>query len=396
MITVKQARELLKNSVVILTKTEVEVFDALNLVLADDICSPVDLPPFDQSAMDGFAVNIQLKEDSDLYNLPVLGETKAGDSVLKSLDSQTAMAVYTGAPIPQHTTCVVVQEKVSMKGGKIEFQSDAVKPLGNIRFQGSQIKQGELALPLGTRLNPGAIGLISSFGLSKVHVYRKPVTGIIATGNELVKPGQPLKYGQIFESNSFMLKAALEDSGFKVLTPESVKDDADQLFETVIRVLNESDMLILSGGISVGKYDLVKSALEAAGVQQVFYKIAQKPGKPIYFGMHGNKPVFALPGNPASLLVCFYEYVLPVLRKMSGESELDLKHFMLPLTKEYAQKGSLDLFLKAYFDEKGVEILECQESNVLTSFASANAIVYLPGGEQTLFKDTLVEVHILP
>ena len=396
MITVKEAKDKIREMIAGLPPCEIEVSKSLNHILAEDVFSKVDLPPFDQSAMDGYAVNIQINDGYKEYSLPVVEEIRAGDSISLSLDPQTAAAIYTGAPIPLNTTCVVIQEHVNILGEKIVFKHEAIKPNGNIRLKGSQIKTGELAIPKGTVMNPAAIGLVSSLGMTKVNVFSKPMIHVITTGNELIQPGEPLGYGKIYESNSVMMKAAVRNAGFEVSEIHFSKDESGELNEMVQKVLKKSDVLIVSGGISVGKYDLVKSALEAAGVQQVFYKIAQKPGKPVYFGMLGTKPVFALPGNPGSLLVCFYEYVLPVLRILAGDADPELKKYHLPLLKEYYQKGTFDLFLKAYYDERGVEILEGQESNILTSFAKANSLVYLPGREKFLSRDTLVEVHILP
>ena len=397
MFSVKEAKKILWKNIKLIPAVSKKVSDISGYVLAENIKSPVDLPLFDQSAMDGFAVNF---DDEDLRNeelsFRITGEIKAGDKPNGKLKKNSAVYIYTGAATPLNTSCVVMQEKVQTNYGSVIIPASALTKGSNIRFKGTQIKKGEPALAKGTLLNPAAVGFLCSMGISKIKVTGKPVVSVLSTGNELQEAGSKLYKGQIFESNSVMLKAALNGNGFETKYVSSVNDDKKNLTSIVSKMLSSSDVLIISGGISVGKYDLVKDILENSGVKELFYKVSQKPGKPLYCGKLKNKLIFALPGNPAASLVCFYEYVLPSLRKMSGYSDFELSKEFLPLTESYELKGERDLFLKAKINNGKVTLLEGQGSDILKSFAEANALVYLSVNKRAIIKDDLVETHLIP
>ena len=397
MFSVKEAKKILWKNIKLIPAVSKKVSDISGYVLAENIKSPVDLPLFDQSAMDGFAVNF---DDEDLRNeelsFRITGEIKAGDKPNGKLKKNSAVYIYTGAATPLNTSCVVMQEKVQTNYGSVIIPASALTKGSNIRFKGTQIKKGEPALAKGTLLNPAAVGFLCSMGISKIKVIGKPLVSVLSTGNELQEAGSKLYKGQIFESNSVMLKAALNGNGFETKYVSSVNDDKKNLTSIVSKMLSSSDVLIISGGISVGKYDLVKDIIENSGVKELFYKVSQKPGKPLYCGKLKNKLIFALPGNPAASLVCFYEYVLPSLRKMSGYSDFELSKEFLPLTESYELKGERDLFLKAKINNGKVTLLEGQGSDILKSFAEANALVYLSVNKRAFIKDDLVETHLIP
>lgn len=219
--------------------------------------------------------------------------------------------------------------------------------------------------------------MIGSLGIDKVEVFKKPGIHLITTGNELVKPGTVKKEGQIYESNSFALRSACEYFGFSCKEKKQIQDDFEAIKSGIKDSLETADILILSGGISVGDYDFVKKALEENGVKEQFYKVFQKPGKPLYFGRKENKFVFALPGNPASSLSCFYIYVLPLLFKLSGSGKKGLDHFKLPIAKNYESKSDRPSFLKADIQNGFVEILDGQGSSMIKSMALGNALVFI-------------------
>lgn len=401
MLSVEEAKRLLFGQVELMSAVDRKVTDTLGFVLAADVCAPIDLPSFDQSAMDGYAVNVEpFPAAEHLISLPVKAEMKAGDKPLGPMQKNAAIRIFTGAAVPENAHCIVVQEKVEVNAGDLKFSAAELRPNANIRKRGSQIKAGELAVKAGMHLNPAAIGWLSSLGITSVPVFAKPLVSVLATGNELKKPGSTLSEGQIYESNSFALKAALEHSNFKTLTLKSVPDQLQKTFAAIQKMLQASDILIISGGISVGKYDLVKDTLFSLGVEQILYKIAQKPGKPMFVGKydkdHHRCMVFALPGNPAAALVCFYEYVLPALKKMSGFTEILPRTAMLPLQNDFEIMGDRALFLRAFATETGVQILEGQDSNMMRSFAASNAIVYIPVNSSFLKKGQSVETHFLP
>lgn len=396
MISVTEAKQILQITNIDLPHINLPLKDAFNYFTSEDILSPINLPPFDQSAMDGYAVRVDNVPDAVTISLVLHQEIQAGDAPIISMKNNTAIRIFTGAPVPKNATCVVVQEQIVLVNDKIEFSANLLKPNANIRYQSSVLKASHLALPKYSVLNPAAIGLLASLGITDVNVIAKPIIRMIATGNELTQPGKPLEDGKIYESNTIMLATALLQSGFSLAKLKYVKDEIHALNLALRKQIKKADILIISGGISVGKYDLVHEALLELGVEELFYKIAQKPGKPIFVGHFKNKIVFALPGNPASILVCFYEYVLPFLKQISGQNNHTSNTIWLPTQVDLQPKEDRALFLKASINGTKLELLEGQDSNILTSFAKADALVYLPPGKDIIPKESLVEVHLLP
>lgn len=393
MISVEAAKELIKKHCEPFQLRLTKLYLAHDAILAKDLYAFVDSPPFHNSAMDGYAVRSQdLKETSTFH---VIGEIPAGSTADYSDAPFAAFRIFTGAAMPPGFDTVVMQEKVEVNENEIVIKDDACKAQQNVRLQGSQIKKGELAIKAGVRINAGVASYLAGLGFAEVPVFPKAKVSIISTGNELLPPGSDLLPGKIFESNTYALHGALLSLACETPHIFRVNDDFETIRQTIVACFAHSDMIILSGGVSVGKYDFVTSALEACGVETIFHKIKQKPGKPLYFGMKNNIPVFGLPGNPASLLTCFYEYVVPALHILMGKAHLANKTLRLPLHAEYHKKSGLTHFLKAKLVAHGVEILEAQESYLMRSFASADCIVVLPEA-QSLFKaGDLVEVHVL-
>ncbi len=396
MITIKEAKEILSKNITTMPFEDIDLKKSLGFVLAKSVYSNLNLPPFSQSAMDGYAVRFDIAQHREMnIRFEVLAEIKAGDTAKFKLKLNQAARIFTGAPIPAETIAVIMQEKVKLEKGQVVIAVTDLKPGINIRSKGTQIKKGALALEKGAYITPAAMGYLFALGESKIRVIKKPVASILSTGNELQLTGKLLLPGKIYESNSGMLNAALVQNGFKASKLKTSKDNAKTIKTNLAKMLEVSNVIIITGGISVGKYDLVKDILLQLGVKELFYKVAQKPGKPLFLGRLKDKLIFALPGNPAAALVCFYEYVLPALRKMSGIIPFDIEKVYLPLLEAYAMKGDRDVFLKAQITNQTVKILDGQESNMLHSFAIANAIVYLPAGNNTIEKGTLVETHLL-
>ena len=391
MISVEEAFELLENNVIptqisILCKTT----NALGLVLAEDVSSPINMPPFRQSAMDGYALNIH---NGSSYK--IIDEVKAGDGHHPILKIGEAVRIFTGSAVPNTANTVVIQEKVTADKNQLQL-NNPVKIKENIRSKGAQIKEGDIALKKGTKLTPAAIGFLLTLGIIEVTVFKKPKIGLVITGNELIKAGQPLSYGKIYESNSGMLYTGLLGLGYTDVTQYKVKDDYNSTVMILDKVISENDMILITGGISVGDYDFVGKALLELGTEQVFYRVKQKPGKPLFFGKIKNKPIFALPGNPASALSNFYVYVHPALEKLSGNLNFSINKGKAFLSDEYLKKGDRDQFLKAYHKNGEVNILEGQSSAMLHTFAIANAIVYIPGEVSKYSKGDLITVLHLP
>ncbi len=373
MVSVQNALSLINDCVNNITQTEsLFVTESLGRVLAEDIIATINMPPFRQSAMDGYAIHIHQSLD---YSL--IGEVKAGDSHAPKLEPGQAVRIFTGAAVPESANAVVIQERVVRKENKITLENPPV--LGaNIRPKGEQIKTGTLALNKGTKINAATVAYLATLGVAKVEVNRIPKIVIIVTGSELIEPGKPLELGQIYESNGVMLKAGLANFGYTQVDIHKLSDDFQATKASFKTALQAYDIILVSGGISVGDYDFVHTAMQANGVQEVFYKVNQKPGKPLYFGTKNNTYVFGLPGNPASSLSCFYIYVLQALHKWSGLEGQALLAIKMPLAKTYIKKGNRAQFLKARVEQNQVVILDGQASSMIHSFASANALAYMP------------------
>lgn len=391
MINVKEAKEIVATNSIQGAKIQLPLNQALGLFLAEDIYAPINVPSFDQSAMDGYAFRyVDVKEE-----ITIADEIPAGDIREITVESNHAVRIFTGAKVPNGCDTVVMQELTGIKDNKLLIKDAGLKQGGNIRKEGHQIKKGDLALTKGTKITAAAIGFLAALGLTQITVYSLPRVTILGTGDELVKPGNALQKGQVYESNTIMLQAALKKVGIRaeiVYLP----DNLELTVEAIKKALYTSDMLLLSGGISVGDYDFVKPALEQNGVQQFFYKVKQKPGKPLFFGGIENKLVFALPGNPAAALNCFYVYVLTALNIWLGNPDSTMEKTNGILNRDYRKKSGRAEFLKAYVSDGQVELLEGQGSDVLLSFTKANSIVFLDSNTDSVKKGDQVQVYLLP
>jgi molybdopterin molybdotransferase len=389
MVTVNEARIKIEQHTIPLSPVLVPIIDSLGAVLSRDIEAPIDSPPFDQSAMDGYAFRwSDLQADSHLV---LQGVVAAGDTFETSLLPHHCLRIFTGAAIPQGADTIIIQENCRNENGRIYMDLSSTIQGANIRLAASQCKRGTLIPLQGSILQAGGIGYLAGMGISELSVLPKPRIGIIVTGKELVTPGTTLQYGQIYESNAWMLMAALREGGIHVDHHTRVGDDLQETIEAIREEMMRCDVILLSGGISVGDYDLVREALFSCGVEEIFYKVKQKPGKPLFFGKKSGTLIFALPGNPASVLTCFYQYVVPALRKMQGLS-FDPPRVRRLLMHDYFKKGSLTHFLKAKVDDHSVIILDGQESYKLNAFIEANALVMLEPDQQQFQKGDSLEV----
>ena len=394
MISVQEARDSIKQVCKPLFPIEISRNRSLGLVLSKKLKAGIDLPGFDQSAMDGYAFrHIDFRSGS---SFDVVGEAAAGTNPGIKVRRGQAVRIFTGAPLPQGTDTVVMQEKTERTGNRLLITDPELKKGANVRIRGSQIKKGMIALPSNVVLTPGAIGFLSALGIHHVTCFPHPKISIICSGNELNNGKKPLESGEIYESNSHALVAALRSLHIENVSTSLVKDDLASLIKLLKRSLAESDLILMTGGISVGEYDFSSAAIKKLGIKTVFYKIHQKPGKPLYFGKKGKKLVFALPGNPAAALTCFYEYVVPTIRLLCGYPEGFLTSQMLPIHHDYQKKKGLGLFLKGLSDNGGISILDGQESFMLRSFCRADSIVFIPEEKENIIKGELVEVHKIP
>ena len=394
MLSVQEAKALITANTSLLPPVTIPLEKALGRVLAASVYSPVAIPAFEQSAMDGYAFKY---EDWKKHTaLAIAGEMAAGATAPLVLTAGQAARIFTGAPLPAEADTVVMQEKVRVDDSQLIIDDTELQPGSNVRPIGSEIQAGELALPQGALLTPAAIGFLAGMGIHAVPVYPAPAITIIVTGNELTSPGTPLQYGQVYESNSYTLRTALQQMQVGPVSMMAVEDDFDKLLHTLAQALSASDLVLITGGVSVGNYDYVAKALEVCGVTPVFHRLKQKPGKPLYFGKRDEQLVFGLPGNPSSVLTCFYEYVYACIREQMGYPQAPLPVMRMPLLNDYARKPGLTQFLKGFWNREGVRVLQAQESYRMHSFAVCNCLIVLPEETGNVVKGEMVDVHLLP
>lgn len=390
MINVKEAKQLIDENCCVLKVNNLTLLEANGSILAEPIYAIMDTPPFHQSAMDGYAFSYENWDKKS--NLTVIGEIQTGNYSAEEVLANQAVRIFTGAPIPPGTDTVVMQEKISRDGNTIEVLDIFLVKGANVRPQGSQTKKGELALQERQLLSPVAISFLAGIGINKVNVFSKPTVSIIVTGKELAKADDTITEGKIFESNSIGLIAALQQIGINPVSVEVV-DDVEAEIEQAISNQLTSDILILTGGVSVGDYDLVPASLEKCGVQKIFHKIKQKPGKPFYFGRYNQTLVFALPGNPAAVMSCFYEYVAQAISHFTQKKYF--KTMLLPLAEDFNKKAGLTFFLKGKIGERDVTVLNDQESYKLNSFAVADCLIAFDEDKEIFQKGDLVNVRMI-
>jgi molybdopterin molybdotransferase len=393
MIGVSEAKNIIQSKVQALQPIQVELALASGTVLASDIFAPQDIPAFSQSSMDGYA--FRFADWVAGNGLPLMGEMAAGSRQEFLLHPGAASRIFTGAPLPGGADTVIMQEKTKLEDQKVYFQEPAIVPGMHVRNIGAEIKKGALALGQGTLLTAAAIGFLAGIGINSVQVYPHPRIAILITGNELQTPGVALQFGQVYDSNSLMLKTALQQAGINQIELIRVMDEEEATIRALDSAFQKNDLVLLTGGVSVGDYDFVARAAAACAVNTCFHRINQRPGKPLYFGMRNCQPVFGLPGNPSSVLTCFYEYVLPAISKLTHRN-CALPVLKIELAHAYSKTISLTLFLKALYSRDKVTILPAQESYKLSSFATANCLLQLPDGIREYEAGEMVEVHVLP
>lgn len=391
MISVKQAKQIILEAALPKKSVLLPLSEAFGLVTSKPIIATTDIPNFAQSSMDGYALKYQ---DKDIL-LKVIGEMAAGTSEQIKISKGEATRIFTGAPLPLDADTVVMQEKIHFENNLLIVQDENLKQGSNVRSKGAEVKQGDIAMVSGTYLSAAAIGFLAGIGCMEVSVYAPPKVAIILTGNELQKPGIPLEFGQVYEANSFQLKAALKKIGIKNSMVLTAEDDPEELRKVLQRAFEDNDVVLLNGGVSVGDYDFVTQAAQSCGVKEKFHKLKQKPGKPLFFGTKEDKLVFGLPGNPSSSLTCFYEYVLPALESSMGLHS-SLVEITASVTHDYPKPAGLTHFLKAFYSNGKVTPLHAQESFRLHSFAQANCFIILPEDSIGCTVDSIVTVHLLP
>lgn len=368
------------NRIAPLTEAEsVPLIQAFGRVTAQDTVSPLDVPGFDNSAMDGYAV--RLADLNDGQTLPVAGKSFAGQPFQGEWPEGTCIRIMTGAPVPAACDAVVMQEETEVSDAGVRFIAP-VREGQNIRRRGEDIRSGATVLPRGTRLTAAELPILASLGIAEVNVVHKVRVALFSTGDELQLPGQPLAEGQIYDTNRLTVHLMLEQLGCEVINLGIVRDDPQRLRETFIRAREQADVVISSGGVSVGEADYTKTMLEELG-EIAFWKLAIKPGKPFAFGKLGDSWFCGLPGNPVSAALTFYQLVQPLLAKLSGNnaSLLPPRQRVRCASRLKKSPGRLD-FQRGILQPNAQGELEVhttghQGSHIFSSFSQGNCFIVL-------------------
>ncbi|MBP8724389.1 MAG: molybdopterin molybdotransferase MoeA [Saprospiraceae bacterium] len=389
MISVDEARSTLLAHVSPNVAREYSLEEAPGRILASDIVAGVDVPGFDNSAMDGYAFAFR----EGLTRYQVAGVVRAGDWPEDPLPAGQAMRIFTGAPIPPGADTVLPQEAGRCLDGVLEFEPGVTSQGANVRTRSSQCPAGSRIASRGCECTPGMIALLASVGTTRLQLIAPPKAAVVATGNELCAPGLSLKPGQVYNSNGPAVSAYLRRAGISEIEQHLAPDSPESLHAMLDDCLKRCDCLVITGGISVGDADYVRETLQNLGVECLFYKVRQKPGKPLFVGKLENKWVFALPGNPAAVLSCLNLYAVPVLRGVMGFPHAFPQVPKFPLAQDWEKKSGLTHFAKAEVREGSVHILGGQASFDLLAFQRANCFVEFEENAEFFPAGTLVPCH---
>jgi molybdopterin molybdotransferase len=382
LLSIDDALALIEAHVVPLPAEDVALEQAYGRYIAEELRAAIDLPPFASSAMDGYA----LRAEDSTGRLTIVGESSAGSPYLGELGPGEAVAISTGAVVPAQADAVVPIEDVSVAGERIELTSP-IAPGRFVRDLGSDMKRGEVILGAGTRLGSAQIGAAAAVGLAMVSCRRRPSVAVLTTGTELRRPGEQLAEGQIYDANGPMMTAALLTSGAGVEHIPAAADTVEAHRAALTNAL-EHDVVISSGGVSVGPHDLVRSVGRELGVSEVFWRIALRPGKPLAFGVRGSTLVFGLPGNPVSSLVCFELFVRPALLALQGAASVQPAWSAGVLGAAVEPQRTRDDLIRVRFEApEGSAVLlplHGQQSHQIAITAQADALARIPMGTREL------------
>ncbi|MDF0599478.1 molybdopterin molybdotransferase MoeA [Psychromarinibacter sp. C21-152] len=386
MISVETA---LEKILALATVTEVEtapLADAAGRVLAQDVAARRDQPPFPSSAMDGYA--LRAAEAAVGARFDVVGTSAAGHGFAGTVGPGQAVRIFTGAPVPDGADRVVIQEDVTRDGDRITL-SDTLGGGPHVRPLGVDFRTGDtVAAP--RLLRPEDVALLAAMNIPEIPVRRRPVVALIATGDELVMPGETPAPDQIIASNSFGLKAMLEAAGAEARLLPIARDNAASL-KTAFALAEEADLIVTIGGASVGDHDLVAPVAEELGLERAFYKVAMRPGKPLMAGRLGGAAMLGLPGNPVSAMVCGQLFMLPLVRAMMGLPHSPAPRRSRPLEADIGPNGPREHYMRARLTETGIAAFDSQDSSLLTVLAEADALLVRPPGDGARKAGTLVD-----
>lgn len=376
---------------------KVALRSAIGRTLAEDVCSPLDVPSHTNSAMDGYAVNSADLPKGSEAELTVLGTSWAGKPFSGSVLPGQCVRIMTGGVLPEGTDTVIAQERVQRHGERIRFESGN-RPGDNVRKAGEDLTAGSIMLSQGTRITPAELGLIASIGIAEVKVRRRLRVAILATGDELRSIGEPLAPGEIYDSNRYTLHGMLTRLGAEIIDMGVARDRREEVRDALSEAATLADVIVTSGGVSVGEADFVKDVLAEVGSVS-FWKIAVKPGRPLAFGRIGGAVFFGLPGNPVSVMVTFYQFVQPALRTMMGQRDTQPKRIRVRCVSRLAKQAGRMEFQRGIVEHDGggeliVRSTGPQGSGILNSMSQANCFIVLPTGCAGIDPGTSVEVEL--
>ena len=380
MLSVEEARRRMLDTITVLPAEERGLADCLGYVLAEDLYAGENIPPFRNSAMDGFAViaeDLASASEDHSVQLPVVETIAAGYAPTQRIARGQAAQIMTGAMMPEGADAVVMKEVTRLDGDRVAIFERPGKHQ-NVRFAGESVKQGDLVMSKGKELRPQEIAMLASLNRSEVTVYRRPKVAVVSTGDELTPLGEPLAPGKIRDSNRYGLCAQIQEAGCYPVDMGIAPDNEGETERIFRAALDRADALITSGGVSVGEYDVVKSVLAKLG-EVNFWRVAMKPGKPQAYGIADGKPIFGLPGNPVSSLVVFELFARPALRRMSGHAELLRPTFKAVLEEEVANKDSRVTYMRSIITQREgkyyANTTGPQGSGILYSLVLANGFI---------------------
>jgi molybdopterin molybdotransferase len=388
-LSIDEARAKVLAAVRPLPAQDVALADALGRVLAEDVVAARDVPSFDNSAMDGFAV----RSGPAGRTLRIVGESRAGAPSPVAVGDGEAVRISTGAALPDGADAVLQVELVAVEGDDVTL-GDAVDPRRNVRPAGDDVHEGQTVLPAGTRLGAAEIGIAVIAGRATVRCARLPRVTVLATGDELVAPGGPLGPGQLHNSNGLTLAALASQAGARVVRADVVADTEEATRDAIGAALDEADVVVLSGGVSVGPHDHVKPALAALGVDEVFWRVALRPGRPTWFGTRGDTLVFGLPGNPVSAMVTFLLFARPALAAMQGADHIpDRLH--ATLAEAIPRHPDRDECVRVSLRDGVATPTGPQGSHQLHSMLGADGLAIVTAGDGEAAAGEVVEVEVL-
>ncbi len=393
LLAIEEARRRVLDAARPLPAESVPVSEALGRVLAEDVASSISVPPFDSSAMDGYAVVA-----GPAAELELVAEARAGHPAQVAVTPGTAIAISTGAALPEGATAVVAVEHTE-RSGDSAVRVAATEPDANIRRAGEDIEPGEVVLRAGVALAPAALGVAASIGRTSLSCSRRPRVAVLLTGDELTEPGEPLAPGGIYTSNGYALVGLVERAGATTVARERVSDDAESTRAAIGDALERADVVVVSGGVSVGPHDHVKGALRALGAEEVFWGVNLRPGKPVWFGTRGEALAFGLPGNPVSAMVTFQLFVRPALAALQGADPAVIRTTALldePVARHPHREQAVRVRLRATENGwRAVPTRGAQGSHVLTSMLGADALAMVMPGQGEAPAGERVEVELL-